>query len=114
MPMIGLPLLLLLFVLWNSIYVIREYERVVVFRLGRLWATKGPGLVIVLPVIDTAVRIDMRTITMDVPAQDVITKDNVSVKVNAVLYFRVVQPERAVTEVENYLFATSQNAGWHP
>lgn len=110
MPMIGLPLLLLLFVLWNSIYVIREYERVVVFRLGRLWATKGPGLVIVLPVIDTAVRIDMRTITMDVPAQDVITKDNVSVKVNAVLYFRVVQPERAVTEVENYLFATSQNA----
>ncbi len=107
---IGLPILLLLFVIWNSVHVVREYERVVIFRLGRLWSTKGPGIVIVLPIIDSAVRIDTRTITMDVPAQDVITKDNVSVKVNAVLYFRVVQPERAVTEVENYLFATSQNA----
>jgi len=110
MSFIGLPLLLLAFLIWNSIYVVREYERVVIFRLGRLWSTKGPGLVIVLPGIDTAVRIDLRTVTMDVPTQDVITKDNVSVKVNAVLYFRVVQPERAVTEVENYLFATSQNA----
>jgi len=110
MSFVGLPLLIVAFVIWNSVHVVREYERVVVFRLGRLWATKGPGIVIVIPVIDSAVRIDTRTVTMDVPAQDVITKDNVSVKVNAVLYFRVVQPERAVTEVENYLFATSQNA----
>jgi regulator of protease activity HflC (stomatin/prohibitin superfamily) len=110
MSFIGLPLLLLALVVWNAVHVVREYERLVIFRLGRLWGTKGPGIVLVLPIIDTAVRLDMRTVTMDVPAQDVITRDNVSVKVNAVLYFRVVHPERAVTEVENYLFATSQNA----
>lgn len=110
MSFIGLPLILVLFIAWNSIHVVREYERLVIFRLGRLWGTKGPGIVLVWPIIDAAVRIDMRTVTMDVPSQDVITKDNVSVKVNAVLYFRVLHPERAVTEVENYLFATSQNA----
>jgi regulator of protease activity HflC (stomatin/prohibitin superfamily) len=110
MSFVGLVVLLFAFVLWNSIHIVREYERVVIFRLGRLWGTKGPGIVLVWPIIDSAVRIDMRTVTMDVPTQDVITKDNVSVKVNAVLYFRVVDPERAVTEVENYLFATSQNA----
>jgi regulator of protease activity HflC (stomatin/prohibitin superfamily) len=110
MSYIGIPVLLVLFLVWNSIHVVREYERVVIFRLGRLWGNKGPGVVLVWPVIDSAVRLDLRTVTMDVPPQDVITKDNVSVKVNAVLYFRVVHPEKAVTEVESYLFATSQNA----
>jgi len=108
-PLIGL-VLLALFILWNTIKIVKEYERVVVFRLGRLTGNRGPGIVLIIPIIETAVRIDMRTITMDVPTQDVITKDNVSVKVNAVLYFRVVHPDRAVNEVENFLFATSQNA----
>lgn len=94
----------------SGIKIFREYERAVVFRLGRLVGSRGPGIVYVIPGIEKALRIDMRTITMDVPSQDVITKDNVSVKVNAVLYFRVVDPNRAVVEVENYLFATSQNA----
>jgi len=94
----------------SSLKVVREYERLVVFRLGRLLGPRGPGLTIVVPGLEKAVRIDLRTITMDVPAQDVITKDNVSIKVNAVLYFRVLDPNRAVTEVENYLFAASQNA----
>jgi len=94
----------------SGIKVIREYERLVVFRLGRLVGSRGPGIVYVIPGIEKVVRIDTRTITMDIPAQDVITKDNVSVKVNAVLYFRVVNPNHAVVEVENFLFATSQNA----
>jgi regulator of protease activity HflC (stomatin/prohibitin superfamily) len=108
-PLIGIVVFLVL-VAWNAINIVKEYERVVVFRLGRLAGVRGPGVVIIIPVIETAVRIDMRTVTMDVPTQDVITKDNVSVKVNAVLYFRVMFPERAVNEVENFLFATSQNA----
>jgi regulator of protease activity HflC (stomatin/prohibitin superfamily) len=108
-PLIGIVVFLAL-VVWNAINIVKEYERVVVFRLGRLAGVRGPGVVIIIPVIETAVRIDMRTVTMDVPTQDVITKDNVSVKVNAVLYFRVMFPERAVNEVENFLFATSQNA----
>ena len=104
-----LPVLFLLFLL-SGFRVLREYERAVVFRLGRLQGARGPGIVYIVPVLEKAIRIDMRTITMDIPAQDVITKDNVSVKVNAVLYFRVIEPSRAVVEVENYLFATSQLA----
>ena len=99
-----------LLLIMNSVKVAREYERLVIFRLGRLVGQRGPGLTFVIPGLEKAVRVDLRTVTMDVPAQDVITKDNVSVKVNAVLYFRVVDPSRAVVEVENYLFATSQNA----
>ena len=94
----------------SGLKVLREYERAVVFRLGRLAGARGPGVIYIIPGVEKAVRIDLRTITMDVPSQDVITKDNVSLKVNAVLYFRVVDPSRAVVEVENYLFATSQNA----
>jgi len=94
----------------SGLKVLREYERAVVFRLGRLAGARGPGIIYIIPGVEKAVRIDLRTITMDVPSQDVITKDNVSLKVNAVLYFRVVEPSRAVVEVENYLFATSQNA----
>jgi len=94
----------------SGLKVLREYERAVVFRLGRLAGARGPGIIYIIPGVEKAVRIDLRTITMDVPSQDVITKDNVSLKVNAVLYFRVVDPSRAVVEVENYLFATSQNA----
>jgi regulator of protease activity HflC (stomatin/prohibitin superfamily) len=104
------PILLLAFLAFSGLKVLREYERAVVFRLGRLTGARGPGIIYVIPGIEKAVRIDMRTITMDIPAQDVITKDNVSIKVNAVLYFRVIDPSRAVVEVENYLFATSQLA----
>jgi regulator of protease activity HflC (stomatin/prohibitin superfamily) len=96
--------------IFSGLKVLREYERAVVFRLGRLVGARGPGLIYVIPGIEKAIRIDMRTITMDIPSQDVITKDNVSIKVNAVLYFRVINPNRAVVEVENFLFATSQNA----
>src|SRR5213078_738197 len=94
----------------SGLKVLREYERAVVFRLGRLAGARGPGVIYIIPGVEKAVRIDLRTITMDVPSQDVITKDNVSLKVNAVLYFRVVEPSRAVIEVENYLYATSQLA----
>jgi regulator of protease activity HflC (stomatin/prohibitin superfamily) len=104
-----LPILLAIFLL-SGFKVLREYERAVVFRLGRLQGARGPGIVYIVPLLEKAIRIDMRTITMDIPAQDVITKDNVSVKVNAVLYFRVIDPSRAVVEVENFLFATSQLA----
>ena len=103
-------LVVLVVLVVSGLKVLREYERVVVFRLGRLVGFRGPGLTYIIPGIEKAIRVDMRTITMDVPAQDVITKDNVSIKVNAVLYFRVIDPGRAVVEVENYLFATSQNA----
>src|SRR6266403_6301521 len=94
----------------SGLKVLREYERAVVFRLGRLVGARGPGIIYVIPGIEKALRIDLRTITIDIPSQDVITKDNVSLKVNAVLYFRVLDPNRAVVEVENYLFATSQLA----
>jgi regulator of protease activity HflC (stomatin/prohibitin superfamily) len=110
MPGIGAFVIVVLALVASAFKVVREYERLVVFRLGRLVGPRGPGLTIVLPGIEKAVRVDLRTVTMDVPAQDVITKDNVSVKVNAVLYFRVVEPNLAVTNVENYLFASSQNA----
>ncbi len=90
--------------------ILNEYERAVVFRLGRIIGAQGPGVVLILPLIDRMIRVDMRTITLDVPAQDVISRDNVTLKVNAVVYFKVVDPNRAVTEVENYLLATSKLA----
>jgi regulator of protease activity HflC (stomatin/prohibitin superfamily) len=94
----------------SGIKVLKEFERAVVFRLGRLVGHRGPGITFVLPVIERMQRVDLRTVTMDIPSQDVITKDDVSVKVNAVLYFRVVQPNLAIVEVVDYLFATSQLA----
>src|SRR3954462_3800122 len=93
-----------------SIRILREYERGVIFRLGRLIAQKGPGLILLIPFIDQMVRVDLRTITLNVPPQEVITRDNVTVRVNAVAYFRVLDPNRAITEVENFLLATSQIA----
>ena len=99
-----------LVVLVNAIRVVREYERLVLFRLGRLKGERGPGLVLLIPLIDRAVKVGLRTVTMDVPPQDIITKDNVTVKVNAVIYFRVVSSQEAVVQVENYLYATSQIA----
>lgn len=103
-------IVLVVMFLSSAIRILNEYERGVIFRLGRIIATKGPGLIILIPVIDKMVRVDLRTVTLDVPSQDVITKDNVSVKVNAVIYFRVLAPEAAIIEVENYLYATSQLA----
>ena len=90
--------------------ILREYERGVVFQLGRFWTVKGPGLVIMIPVVQQMVRVDLRTVVLDVPTQDVISRDNVSVKVNAVLYFRVIDPQKAIIQVENFLEATSQLA----
>lgn len=98
------------FFILSAIKILNEYERAVVFRLGRYLASKGPGIIILIPFIDRMVRVSLRTVTLDVPPQDVITKDNVSIKVSAVVYFRVVDAGRAVIEVENYLFATSQIA----
>jgi regulator of protease activity HflC (stomatin/prohibitin superfamily) len=95
-------------ILSNAIRILREYERGVVFRLGRLIAVKGPGIIFLIPLVDRMVKVSLRTLVLDVPPQDIITKDNVSIKVNAVVYFRVVQPDKAIVEVENYLFATSQ------
>jgi regulator of protease activity HflC (stomatin/prohibitin superfamily) len=101
---------LLLIILASAVRILREYERGVIFRLGRLIAQKGPGLIILIPIIDQMVRVDLRTVTLNVPPQEVITKDNVTVRVNAVAYFRVVDPNKAITEVENFLLATSQIA----
>ncbi len=101
---------LVLMVIGSAVRVLLEYERGVVFRLGRFAGVKGPGLRFIIPGIDRLVKVSLRTVAMDVPPQDVITKDNVSIKVNAVLYFRVMQPEKALIEVENYLYATSQLA----
>ena len=103
-------LVLALFVLANSLRILREYERGVVFRLGRFVGIRGPGLIVLIPFIERMVRMSLRTIAMDVEPQDVITRDNVSVRVNAVLYFRVMEPDKSVIEVEDYLFATSQLA----
>ncbi|MCK5512632.1 MAG: slipin family protein, partial [Thermodesulfovibrionia bacterium] len=103
-----LAIVLVAYFLSSAIKVLREYERGVVFRLGRLIPVKGPGLVIIWPIIDKLVKVDLRTVTFDVPSQDIITKDNISVKVNAVIYFRVVEPTRAITEVEEFHYATSQ------
>jgi len=103
-------IIFLLILAASAIKVLREYERGVIFRLGRLIGAKGPGLFFIIPGIDKMLRISLRTVTMDIPPQDVITRDNVSIKVNAVVYFRVMDPNRAVVEVENYLYATSQLA----
>jgi regulator of protease activity HflC (stomatin/prohibitin superfamily) len=94
----------------SAVKILREYERGVIFRLGRLIGAKGPGIIFIIPGVDKLLRISLRTVTMDIPPQDVITHDNISIKVNAVVYFRVVDPNRAVVEVENYLYATSQLA----
>jgi len=110
LAIIGVVAVLILIILAASIRILREYERGVIFRLGRLIAQKGPGLILLIPFIDQMVRIDLRTITLNVPPQEVITKDNVTVRVNAVAYFRVIDSNRAVTEVENFLLATSQIA----
>ena len=96
--------------IWNSVKIVSEYERGVVFRLGRVIAVKGPGLIVVFPVIDRMVRVDLRIVTLDVPAQEIITRDNVTVKVNAVCYFRVLDPNKAVIAVQNFILATSQIA----
>ncbi len=107
---IGTVLLLLLIVVVSSFRILREYERGVVFMLGRFWRVKGPGLVIIIPGIQQMVRVDLRVVTMDVPEQDVISHDNVSVKVNAIVFFRVVEPDKAIIQVANFLQATSQLA----
>jgi regulator of protease activity HflC (stomatin/prohibitin superfamily) len=107
---VAVILVLVVFLLSAGIRILREYERGVIFRLGRLIAQKGPGLIILIPIIDQMVRIDLRTITLSVPPQEVITKDNVTVRVTAVAYFRVIDPNKAVTEVENFLVATTQVA----
>lgn len=103
-------IVLAMVVIGNSIRVVREYDRLVVFRLGRLAGERGPGLVLLIPLIDRAVKVGLRTVAMDVPSQDVITRDNVTVKVNAVIYFRVVNASSSIVQVENYLYATSQIA----
>ena len=106
--LIAVIILFLLFIISNAVKILREYERGVIFRLGRLIATKGPGLILLIPLVDRMVKVSLRTIVMDVPPQDVITKDNVSLKVNAVVYFRVIHAEKAIVEVEDFLLATSQ------
>ncbi len=103
-PLIAIALVFLA----SAIRILNEYERAVVFRLGRYVGVKGPGLIILIPVLDKMVKVSLRTVAMDVPPQDVITRDNVTIKVNAVLYFRVLEPEHAIIEVEDYLYATSQ------
>ena len=106
----AIPLLLLVVLVVSSVRILREYERGVVFMLGRFYKVKGPGLILVIPALQQMVRTDLRTIVMDVPSQDVISRDNVSVKVNAVVYFRVIEPEKAIIQVANYYEATSQLA----
>ena len=109
-PAIGIIIVVGVAILLSGLKVLNEYERAVVFRLGRLTPFRGPGIIFVIPIIERAVRIDLRVVTLDIAPQDVITRDNVSIKVSAVLYFRVLDPSRAVTEVANYLFATTQLA----
>ncbi|WP_397448459.1 slipin family protein [Pseudomonas sp. NA-150] len=106
----GTLVLLLILVALSTFRILREYERGVVFQLGRFWQVKGPGLILLIPAVQQMVRVDLRTVVLDVPPQDVITRDNVSVKVNAVLYFRVLDPQRAIIQVEDFLMATSQLA----
>jgi len=106
----GIIIIVLLSLIFSAIKILREYERGVIFQLGRFWKVKGPGLIIVIPVVQQMERVDLRVIVMDVPTQDVISRDNVSVKVNAVVYFRVIDPEKAIIQVEKYLEAISQLA----
>src|SRR3954464_14056265 len=106
----GLALLAVLIIFVSALRVLREYERGVVFMLGRFYKVKGPGLILIIPAIQQMVRVDLRTVVMDVPSQDVISRDNVSVKVNAVVYFRVIDPEKAIIQVANFYEATSQLA----
>lgn len=106
--LLTMVVLFAIIIISNSIRILREYERGVIFRLGRLIDTKGPGIIFLIPIVDRLVKVSLRTVVLDVPPQDVITKDNVSIKVNAVVYFRVVDPGKAIVEVENFLFATSQ------
>lgn len=103
-------ILIAIFILASAIRILREYERGVIFRLGRLVGEKGPGFILLIPIVDRMVKVTLRVVAMDVPPQDVITKDNVSIKVNAVLYFRVIRAEEAIVSVENYLYASSQLA----
>ncbi|HZZ08001.1 MAG TPA: slipin family protein [Candidatus Binataceae bacterium] len=110
MAAIGVIIVIGVMIVLSGLKVLNEYERAVVFRLGRLTPYRGPGVIFIIPIIERAVRIDLRTVTLDIAPQDVITRDNVTIKVSAVLYFRVVDPSRAVTEVANYLFATTQLA----
>ncbi|MFH0778831.1 MAG: slipin family protein [Candidatus Eisenbacteria bacterium] len=110
MPVTWTLLIIVVLILLSAVKVLREYERGVVFRLGRLVGSKGPGIFLLIPVVDRMIKVSLRTVVMDVPAQDVITRDNVSIKVNAVVYFRVLYPDKAIVEVENFLFATSQLA----
>ena len=105
-----IPVVVLLLILFSALRIMREYERAVVFQLGRFWKVKGPGLILLIPVIDRMVRVDLRTVTLNIPPQEVITRDNVPARVNAVCYFRVIDPNRAIVEVENFLLATSQIA----
>ena len=107
---VAVIIVLAIFFLSSAIRILNEYERGVIFRLGRVIGAKGPGLIILIPILDKMIKVDLRTVTMDVPAQDVITRDNVSVKVNAVVYFRVMDAVRATVEVQQYLYATSQLA----
>ena len=107
---ITILIVIAIFIILSALRVLREYERGVVFRLGRIVGAKGPGLIILIPLIDKMTKVSLRTVVLDVPPQDVITKDNVSIQVNAVVYFRVIDPVKAVLEVENYLYATSQLA----
>jgi regulator of protease activity HflC (stomatin/prohibitin superfamily) len=107
---VGVVLIIAVFVILSGLKVLNEYERAVVFRLGRLMAYRGPGVIFIIPILERQVRIDLRTVTLDIPPQDVITRDNVTVKVSAVLYFRVIDPSRAVTEIRDYLYGTLQLA----
>ncbi len=100
-------LVIAIFILANAIRILREYERGIIFRLGRLIGSKGPGLILLIPIVDRMVKVSLRVITMDVPPQDIITRDNVSIKVNAVIYFRVIDPSKAIVAVEDFLYATS-------
>ncbi len=102
--------LIMFILLFNFFYVLREYERAVVFTLGRFWKVKGPGLILIIPFVQQIVRVELRTVVMDIPPQDVISRDNVSVRVSAVVYFRVIDPERAIIQVEDYQAAVSQLA----
>ena len=108
LPVLAFVIVFALFIISSSIRILNEYERGVVFRLGRSIGVKGPGLILLIPLVDRMVKVSLRTVVLDVPPQDVITRDNVSLQVNAVVFFRVMDPERSILDVENYMFATSQ------